>query len=124
MTKRISKPATPPPDAKPSPDDVTGEGMDVIAFSIRHLKAKISAIASGTDPEESKHDPSSRIAFLAKHVGGLMDIARKERKDQNRRVGELTLTQVVGWLRQQDKETQGRVARELHNFERKGGVLG
>ncbi len=101
--------------------------MDVAAAifdeSLRAILDEIRGIRAGK-VDTAPHSPVTRIAWLAQRASSTIAEQRKVETARRKRDEELTLPQVVAWLRAQAPEDRARVARELSAMERRGGVLG
>jgi hypothetical protein len=97
--------------------------IGTLHLGLNALKTEIEAVIAD-EAEDNGHDKASRIAFLMQRVGSIADSLRKVEGARNKRLTELTLPQVVAWIRAQSKDVQAQVTRELHAMDRRGGVLG
>lgn len=108
---------------KATSESVLESIIGTIAVAADAIRTEIDLIKAGK-AKANGHDTGSRIAFLSSKLGSLADSVRKIDAARSKRTGELTLAHIVAWLRQQPKETQAQLTRELHSMARRGGVLG
>ena len=108
--------------AKPTAESVLDDALSVLHIGIASIRKQIQAIAAGKGGE-SKYDPASRIAHLAKQAGSIADSVRKAEAARAKRGAELDETRVLEWFLLQDSTKQGRFLRELAERSKKGSGL-
>lgn len=108
---------------KPTTESVLEQSVELLHMGLGALKTELALVISGKAGDNG-HDKASRIAFLMQRVGGTADSLRKVEGARAKRNSELSLALVIAWIRQQSKDVQAQVTRELYAIEhRKGGVL-
>lgn len=108
---------------KATSESVLDSIIGTIALAADSIHNEIELIKSGK-AKANGHDRGSRIAFLSSKLGSLADSVRKIEAARAKRNTDLSLVQVVAWIRQQPEDDRARVEREIQNMRRRGGVLG
>lgn len=120
--KKKKAPADPKPTANEAPSS-SGAASRVFTQALTAIDDEIRGLLAGKI-SPGKYGKVERIAYLAKQAATFAAEERKAASAAARANSELTVVQIVAWLRQQPRDVQGQVARELHSIEnRKGGVL-
>lgn len=115
--------ATKPTTNEPESSSVTATRIYQLALA--RILVEVEGLHSGATKPPKRYDRVDRIAYLAKQASTFAAEERKAAAAAAKQNGELTLMQVVAWLRQQPKDVQAQVSRELSTMEgRRGGVLG
>jgi uncharacterized protein (UPF0371 family) len=119
MTKRATK-ATKAP--APTVESVFAQSLALLHRGQEALQVELELVIDDKAGDNG-HDKASRIAFLMQRVGSTADSLRKVEAARAKRASEMTLAQVIAWLRQQSKAVKAQVVRELHAMEMPRGVL-
>lgn len=112
------KPKKPPPTPVSSAD----VGDAILRESLEAIHDEIRGIRKGT-VAPGKHDPISRIAWLAKNAASVVAEVRKAAAAEAKRVGSMRFEDVLAYIRQLPRDQRAHLLREGAAIDAGGSVL-